>query len=81
MNDPQKTYMNDPHFHILVDTLENLIHECQLTPLEIRQAAILAAIHYEMKTKRYLFQCETGHATEEQDKMMLKIMQDKQRQK
>ena len=46
---PEDRYMRDPHFHALVDVLENAIHVAQYTPTEIREAAMLAAIRYEMR--------------------------------
>jgi hypothetical protein len=36
-------------FRKVVDTLEALIHDAHLTPSEIREAAVLAATHYEMR--------------------------------
>ena len=41
-------YLNDPQFHQLVNMLENLIHQAQFTPSELREAAVFAAIRYEM---------------------------------
>jgi hypothetical protein len=46
---PEERYLHDPQFKRLVDMLEKQIHECQYTPTELREAAILAAIHYENK--------------------------------
>lgn len=46
---PEYRYFNDPVFHQLVDTLEALVREAELTPSEIREAAMLACIHYEMR--------------------------------
>ena len=47
MNKARYNYLNDAHYHRLVDTLLELINECQFTPSEIRAAAMLASIIYE----------------------------------
>lgn len=44
---PEKHYFHDTDFRALVDLLESMIHKAQYTPMELRQAALLAAIHYE----------------------------------
>lgn len=50
---PSERYQTDPCFKTLVDTLEGLIHACEHTPSELRDAVMLAAIHYELHlTKR-----------------------------
>ena len=41
-------YETDIQFHQLVDTLMVMIEKCQLSPSEIRQAAMFAAIKFEM---------------------------------
>jgi hypothetical protein len=41
-------YKNDATFRSVVDHLEALIHAAHFTPMEVRQAAMLAAINYEM---------------------------------
>jgi heterodisulfide reductase subunit B len=48
-------YQNDAHFKHLVDCLEHAIHQAKYTPSELREAAILAAIHYEHHTLRQSF--------------------------
>ena len=45
---PEQRYYNDPMFARVVDTLYGLVVDCQLTPSEIREAAMLACIKYEM---------------------------------
>lgn len=45
-------YDRDPQFRTLTDMLEHLIHEAKMTPTEVREAAILATIHYEQRTIR-----------------------------
>lgn len=45
---PDERYQRDDHFHALVDMLESCIHAARYTPTELREAAMLAAIRYEM---------------------------------
>lgn len=52
MMTPEQRYLNDNQFRHLVDYMENFIHQAQFTPSELRDAAMLGAIHYEMKTVR-----------------------------
>lgn len=49
---PEERYQNDPAFHMLVDWLERAIHQAQYTPSELRDAALLAAVHYEYRQTR-----------------------------
>jgi len=42
-------YLHDPMVKALVDSLEHSIHELQFTPSEIRECAMLAAVHYEQR--------------------------------
>ena len=51
---PEERYAVDVNFRTLVCSLENFIHACQFTPTELREAAILAAIHYERRALRRL---------------------------
>jgi hypothetical protein len=44
---PESNYRNNAEYRVLVDTFESLIHKAQYTPTELREAAVLAAIHYE----------------------------------
>lgn len=55
MQTPEERYQTDPHFHMLVDVLTNAIAQAQYTPSELREAALLAAIHYEMRYVRRHF--------------------------
>ena len=48
MKTPRDKYMNDPEYHQLVTMLENFIERAQFTPSELRAAAMLASINYEM---------------------------------
>lgn len=48
-------YMRDPRFRTLVDMLEHEIRELSLSPTEIREAAMLACIHFEdSRPKRWI---------------------------
>jgi hypothetical protein len=40
-------YLHDPTIHAVVDSMEKMIYDLQLTPVELRQCATLASIHYE----------------------------------
>jgi hypothetical protein len=46
--DVQERYNTDPTFRRTVDMLHAIIRSAELSPAEVRQAAGLAAIHYEM---------------------------------
>ena len=48
----QDRYESDSNFHMLVDALESQIHACHYTPSELREAALLASIHYELHSAR-----------------------------
>lgn len=48
MKTPEEKYNNDVEYHHLVDYLECLIVKAHFTPSELREACILATIHYEM---------------------------------
>ena len=55
LDNAEKAYQNDPHYRQLVDVLYAQIIELQLSPAEIRSAAMLAAIHVEQHTLRSSF--------------------------
>lgn len=44
---PRERYWNDAAFKMLVDMMVKQIMECQYTPSEMRDAALLASIRYE----------------------------------
>ena len=51
---PRDRYLNDPLYKAVVDQMEYLLHTAQLTPSEMREAAVLASINYEnMNVRRY----------------------------
>ena len=49
MKSPKDRYENDPQYHQLCDMIENFLHTAQFSPSEVRECAVLACIHYEMK--------------------------------
>lgn len=48
---PEARYHEDPLFRQIVDFMESLIHQGQLSPDDLRQAAVYAAIRYELCRK------------------------------
>ena len=46
---PRDKMMNDPEFNQLVTMLESFIERAQFSPSELREAAVLASINYEMR--------------------------------
>ena len=49
MDTATERYERDPAFHHFVDLIETLLNKAQYTPSELREAVMLAAIHYEAK--------------------------------
>ncbi len=45
---PEGRYQQDTQFRTLVDLMESYIARADFTPSEIRLAAMMASIHYEM---------------------------------
>lgn len=52
---PEGRYSRDPVFRQLVDTLHHFIREAKYTPTELREAALLACIHYESYRVRLIY--------------------------
>jgi len=48
----QKRYREDPEFNRLVDYIYHVITEMIYTPSEVRDAAMLACLHFEQQKKR-----------------------------
>jgi hypothetical protein len=44
----RERYHNDPFYKNVVDSLTHMISTAQLSPSEMREAAVLASINYEM---------------------------------
>lgn len=49
MDTMRSRYYNDPEFKTLVDVMESFIHQNKYTPSEMREAAVMASINYEMR--------------------------------
>ena len=52
VHDLRRRYQNCPVFRRLVDTFERSLEEAEVTPSELRDAVILAAIHYDLRHPR-----------------------------
>lgn len=50
----EERYHRDPMFHALVESLYAAIDNLQLTPTEIREAAMLAQLKYEQRRRTTL---------------------------
>jgi hypothetical protein len=46
---PKDRYENDAAYKNLVDTIESLLVRSQFTPSEVREAAVMACMHFEMR--------------------------------
>ena len=53
--DMRYKYQNDSKFKNLVDSMEAFIQHGDFTPSEVREASMLASIHYEMMTPRRMY--------------------------
>jgi len=49
MKTPEEKYRNDPEYHLMVDTMVELIIQCRFTPSEMREMATFASILYERR--------------------------------
>lgn len=54
MKTPREKYEGDSSYRVLVDHLVSMIHQCQFTPSELREAVMLACIIYEEHNIRQL---------------------------
>lgn len=52
MQSGEERYNYDPCFRLLVDMIEEQYRRLEYTPSEIRDAAMLAAIHHDLRTVR-----------------------------
>jgi len=52
MKTPEEKFYNDAEYANLVNMIESLLHRAHFTPSEVREAATLACIHYEMRSAR-----------------------------
>jgi hypothetical protein len=50
MKSPRERYNNDPQFATLVKLMVAHLHQCNYTPTEMREAAMLASIIYQQET-------------------------------
>lgn len=50
---PRDKYYRDPAYYALVNAIEQIICRAEFSPSEIREAAVLACINYEMHTIRF----------------------------
>ena len=53
--DMRYKYQTDTMFKNLVDYMESFIQKGDFTPSEVREASMLASIHYEMMTPRRMY--------------------------
>ena len=45
---PEEKYLHDSRYHTLVDTMEAHLQTCLFSPEEMREAVLMACIHYEV---------------------------------
>jgi hypothetical protein len=64
-NTPQRRYETDNHFRALVDMMTAHIQQCNYTPSEMREAAILASIRHEQMTMQRIYVSEIPKVVEE----------------
>jgi hypothetical protein len=49
MMTPEQKYNSDAHYRMLTDAIEAQLHYAHFTPSEVRECALLAAIHFERR--------------------------------
>lgn len=64
MKTPREKYMFDNKYKTLVDTMCSYIQSCHCTPSEMREAAILACIHYEERNIQLIIAPQIPKAVE-----------------
>ncbi len=55
MRTADQNYLMNAEYKMLVDYMEKAIREHQYSPSEMREAAMLACVHYEMRNPRPVF--------------------------
>ena len=77
---PRDRYLTDSLYKAIVDQMTYLLNTAQLTPSEMREAAVLASIHYEnMNVHRYhlVLTPELHQTLEEMHKLVTQAVGDK----
>lgn len=59
MMTPEERYLRDPLFHQLVDMIRHELDLAHYTPTEVRETAMLACFHFEMRRHRTSFEAFT----------------------
>ncbi len=69
MVSPKDRYENDVQYRQLCDLIEGFLHQAQFTPSEVRECAVMACIHYEMRHafKHYTVPISINRALHELD--------------
>ena len=49
MQSPKERYENDPQYKQLCDLIENFLTQARFTPSEVRECAVMACMHFEMR--------------------------------
>ena len=74
---PEERYYHDPAYRTLVDMMEHMIHQAQYSTSEMREAAVMASLHYEMRTCRAMVRYSDGRIEEPPGvKAAIKTLQD-----
>lgn len=67
-------FLNDERFRTLVMSIETHLRDGYFTPTEVREAAVLACVRFEMSTAHQLFPTGIPSELEERFKQLRKIM-------
>lgn len=57
----ERRYYEDATFRYAVDMLEALMHRAELSPMDVRSAAMIACIHYETRNVRGIYKVIQKH--------------------